>query len=95
MVIGVIGGGAAGFFAALSAKKHFPAAEVLIFEKAAKVLGKVKVSGGGRCNVTNATFDSSALSKNYPRGENFLKKAFQQFNAQSTVECGLKSAQFR
>ena len=86
MVIGVIGGGAAGFFAALSAKKHFPAAEVLIFEKAAKVLGKVKVSGGGRCNVTNATFDSSALSKNYPRGENFLKKAFQQFNAQSTVE---------
>ena len=86
MIIGIIGGGAAGFFSAVSAKKQFPHAKVIIFEKAAKVLAKVKVSGGGRFNVTNATFDSSALSKNYPRGENFLKKAFQQFNTQSTID---------
>ena len=58
MNIAIIGGGAAGFFAALSAKKHFPDYTVIIFEKSAKVLSKVKISGGGRCNVTNACFDN-------------------------------------
>lgn len=84
--VAVIGGGAAGFFAALSAKAHFPTAEVTIYEKSAKVLAKVKVSGGGRCNVTHACFDNKELSKFYPRGENQLRKAFEQFNAQSTID---------
>jgi predicted Rossmann fold flavoprotein len=86
MNIAIIGGGAAGFFAALSAKKHFPDYTVIIFEKSAKVLSKVKISGGGRCNVTNACFDNKELAKHYPRGENNLRKAFEQFNAQSTVD---------
>jgi predicted flavoprotein YhiN len=71
--VAIIGGGAAGFFSALSAKSHFPNAEVTIYEKSAKVLAKVKVSGGGRCNVTHACFDNRALSKFYPRGENQLR----------------------
>ncbi len=84
--IAVVGGGAAGFFSALSAKEHFPDAEVTLYEKSAKTLAKVKVSGGGRCNVTHACFDNRALSKFYPRGENQLRKAFEQFNAQSTID---------
>lgn len=84
--IAIIGGGAAGFFAALSVKEHFPNFQVTIYEKSAKVLSKVKVSGGGRCNVTNACFDNKQLSKFYPRGENQLKKAFEQFNPQSTFD---------
>ena len=83
--ITIIGGGAAGFFAAISAKSHFPAAQVCILEKTSKFLGKVKISGGGRCNVTNATFNNRLLSEKYPRGEKFLRKAFEQFNAQDTV----------
>ena len=86
MKITIIGGGAAGFFAALSAKSHFPDAHVCILEKTSKFLGKVKISGGGRCNVTNATFNPRLLSENYPRGEKFLRKAFELFDAQSTVD---------
>lgn len=86
MRIIVIGGGAAGFFAAISAKEHNPEAEVTILEKTSKFLGKVKISGGGRCNVTNATFNSRILSESYPRGEKFLRKAFEVFNASSMVE---------
>jgi len=86
MNIAIIGGGAAGFFAALSAKKHFPKAKVSIYEKSGKVLSKVKISGGGRCNVTHACFSNRELAAFYPRGENYLRKAFEQFNAQSTVE---------
>jgi predicted Rossmann fold flavoprotein len=86
MNIAIIGGGAAGFFAALSAKKHFPKAQVTIYEKSGKVLSKVKISGGGRCNVTHACFSNRELAAFYPRGENYLRKAFEQFNAQSTVE---------
>lgn len=84
--IGIIGGGAAGFFSAISIKDHYPDCDVTIFEKSSKTLGKVKISGGGRCNVTNATFDNKELSKFYPRGANFLRKAFEQFNAKSTME---------
>lgn len=83
--IAIIGGGAAGFFAALSAKEHFPQAQVCILEKTSKFLGKVKISGGGRCNVTHATFHNRLLAARYPRGEKFLRKAFEQFDAQSTV----------
>ena len=86
MKIAIIGGGAAGFFAALTAKRMNKKAEVVIYEKSAKVLSKVKISGGGRCNVTNATFDIGELAKHYPRGENFLKKCFFQFNSKDTME---------
>jgi hypothetical protein len=61
--VAVIGGGAAGFFAALSASEHDPSCAVFLFEKSDKVLAKVKVSGGGRCNVTNATFKTGQLIK--------------------------------
>jgi predicted Rossmann fold flavoprotein len=82
----VIGGGAAGFFAALSYKKHHPDFSVTILEKSDKLLSKVKVSGGGRCNVTHACFENSQLAKFYPRGGKQLKKAFEQFNAKDTVQ---------
>lgn len=81
----MIGGGAAGFFAALSVRAHHPQAQVVLFEKSNKVLAKVKVSGGGRCNVTNATFSPSGLAKNYPRGGKQLKRTFTQFQATDTV----------
>jgi predicted Rossmann fold flavoprotein len=84
--IAVIGGGAAGFFAAINAKHFFPHSHVVILEKSAKFLAKVKISGGGRCNVTNACFDNKLLSQHYPRGENQLRKAFEQFNVQSTID---------
>ena len=86
MKIAVIGGGAAGFFAAISCRNHFPNAQVTILEKSSKVLSKVKISGGGRCNVTNACFDNKKLSLHYPRGENQLRKVFEQFNAADTME---------
>jgi predicted Rossmann fold flavoprotein len=82
----IIGGGAAGFFAALSAKEHAPESKVLILEKSQKLLAKVKISGGGRCNVTHACFDNRLLSTKYPRGQHFMRKAFSQFDAKSTVE---------
>ncbi|WP_044200724.1 NAD(P)/FAD-dependent oxidoreductase [Flammeovirga sp. OC4] len=86
MKIGVIGGGAAGFFAAIHSAENNPEAEVHIIEKTSKVLGKVKISGGGRCNVTNVIYQPVPLSKHYPRGEKFLKKAFGHFNSQDTVK---------
>ncbi|MFT4526342.1 MAG: putative Rossmann fold flavoprotein [Bacteroidia bacterium] len=84
MKIAIIGGGAAGFFAAISAKTHHPNAKVQIFEKSQKLLAKVKVSGGGRCNVTNGTSSISELCAAYPRGGKQLKKAFHQFNTTHT-----------
>jgi predicted Rossmann fold flavoprotein len=83
--VAVIGGGAAGFFAALSAAQHHTSADVVLFEKTAKLLSKVKISGGGRCNVTHHCFSPSALSKHYPRGGKQLKKAFGTFQAADTV----------
>ncbi|MEY2792698.1 MAG: hypothetical protein RJA76_690 [Bacteroidota bacterium] len=86
MKVLVIGGGAAGFFAALSVKQHHPDAEVTILEKSTKFLAKVKISGGGRCNVCNATFNNRILAEKYPRGEKFLRQAFEQFNAKDTFD---------
>ena len=86
MRIAVIGGGAAGFFAAISAKENHPNSHIAIFEKSQKVLSKVKVSGGGRCNVTNGTTSISELAKGYPRGEKQLKKAFSVFSTTHTRE---------
>ncbi len=82
----IIGGGAAGFFGAISVATHYPDAEVVILEKNRTVLNKVRISGGGRCNVTHACFDDKILSKFYPRGGSFLRPLFKQFNAQSTIE---------
>lgn len=82
----VIGGGAAGFFCAVNAAKLNPQLKVIILEKTNKVLSKVKVSGGGRCNVTHNCFDINELSKKYPRGEKFLKKAFHWFNVSHTID---------
>lgn len=85
MKVAVLGGGAAGFFSAISCKTHHPDYDVIIYEKSGKLLSKVKVSGGGRCNVTNACFDISELSKNYPRGGKQLKKIFSIFNVADTI----------
>ena len=83
--VAVIGGGAAGFFAALSAVQHHPSAQVVLFERRPNFLSKVKISGGGRCNVTHHCFSPSALSKHYPRGGKQLKKALGTFQASDTV----------
>ncbi len=81
----IIGGGAAGFFCAVNAARINPSLKVIIVEKTGKLLTKVKVSGGGRCNVTHACFEIPALIKKYPRGTNFLKKTFHQFNTSHCV----------
>jgi predicted Rossmann fold flavoprotein len=82
----VIGGGAAGFFCAINAARMNPNLEVIILEKTNKLLSKVKVSGGGRCNTTHACFDIAEMSKKYPRGGNFVKKTFHQFFTTDTVQ---------
>jgi predicted Rossmann fold flavoprotein len=81
----VIGGGAAGFFAAIRHRACFPQHEVIILERGAAVLQKVKVSGGGRCNVTHACFDARELVKHYPRGERELLGPFTHFGPKDTV----------
>ncbi|MEO8172172.1 MAG: NAD(P)/FAD-dependent oxidoreductase [Sediminibacterium sp.] len=81
----VIGGGAAGFFCAVNAARRNPALKVILLEKSNKLLSKVKVSGGGRCNTTHACFEIPELAKKYPRGQNFLKKAFHWFNTNDTI----------
>lgn len=86
MKIAVIGGGAAGFFAAIHAAEANSKNEVTIYEKTSKLLAKVLVSGGGRCNVTHAEFDNNRLATNYPRGERALKGAFSRFSTTQTVE---------
>lgn len=82
----VIGGGAAGFFAALAAKKVNPKAKVALLEKSAALLSKVRVSGGGRCNVTHACFDPILLTKHYPRGARELLGPFNRFGPKDTIE---------
>ena len=82
----IIGGGAAGFFCAVNAAKLNPQLKITIVEKTGKLLSKVKVSGGGRCNVTHACFDILEMSKRYPRGGNFVKKTFHQFFTTDTIE---------
>ena len=81
----VIGGGAAGFFCAVNAARLNPSLEVMIIEKSGKLLSKVKVSGGGRCNVTHACFEIPEMVSRYPRGTNFLKKTFHQFFTTDTI----------
>lgn len=86
MKIAVIGGGAAGFMAAITAQSSDPKSDVVLFEKSDKVLSKVRISGGGRCNVTNACFSIKELTMKYPRGGSFLKKSFSHFFTQNTID---------
>ena len=81
----IVGGGAAGFFAALACADTGSAAEILILEKSPQFLAKVKISGGGRCNVTHACFDGREFATRYPRGERALIGPFKQFQASDTV----------
>lgn len=81
----VIGGGAAGFFGAINAAITNPNLSILILEKTNKLLSKVRVSGGGRCNVTHHCFEPTPLSKHYPRGQRELKKLFRFFQAKDVV----------
>jgi len=83
--IAVIGGGASGFFAAIHAAEANKLNEVTIYEKSSKLLSKVLVSGGGRCNVTHACFENNRLTTFYPRGERQLKSAFARFSTTDTV----------
>lgn len=85
MKIVVIGGGAAGFFAAIHASKNGNN-EVVILERSSSLLHKVKISGGGRCNVTNALYDIKQLCQNYPRGDKQLRSSFSKFNTTDTVK---------
>ena len=84
--VAIIGGGAAGFFAAISVKENNPNHQVILFEKTSKVLSKVKVSGGGRCNVTNNCTDISDLCDAYHRGGKKLKSLFYQFSTSDTID---------
>lgn len=81
----VIGAGAAGIFAALRYAELQPTHQVLVLEKSNKLLAKVEISGGGRCNVTNHLSDPEKLSKAYPRGGDFLKQAFSLFTSTDTI----------
>lgn len=82
----VIGGGAAGFFAAINCAEKNPDYKVTILEKSSSLLNKVKISGGGRCNVTHACFDARDLVKFYPRGEKQLLGPFTRFNPSNTID---------
>lgn len=82
----VIGGGASGFFAAIHAKETEPDTEVVLLEKNKNVLAKVKISGGGRCNVTHACFDPQDLVEFYPRGNKALRSVFSRFQPGDTMD---------
>lgn len=82
----IVGGGAAGFFAAITCAEAAPGADVTILEKTARPLSKVKISGGGRCNVTHACFEPNALAAHYPRGERELRGPFRAFSPSHTIE---------
>jgi len=82
----IVGGGAAGFFTAINIVEKNPKLKVAILERGSEVLSKVRISGGGRCNVTHACFEPNELVKFYPRGEKELRGPFHQFSSGDTVE---------
>jgi predicted Rossmann fold flavoprotein len=82
----IIGGGAAGIFSAVNAARLCPGLRVTVLEKTGKLLSKVKVSGGGRCNVTHACFDIREMSGRYPRGGQFVRKALYRWGVSDTVD---------
>src|SRR5690554_6691015 len=81
----VVGGGAAGMFCAVNAARN-QGLKVIVLEKSNKLLSKVRISGGGRCNVTHACFSISEMAARYPRGQRFVKKTFYQFFTPDTIE---------
>ncbi|MBS2035022.1 NAD(P)/FAD-dependent oxidoreductase [bacterium] len=81
----IVGGGAAGFFAAIELKRRQPSWQVLLLEAAARPLAKVRISGGGRCNLTHACFEVGRLVQNYPRGEKQLRSLFSRFGPAETM----------
>jgi predicted Rossmann fold flavoprotein len=83
--IAVVGGGAAGFFAAIACAEANPASEVSIYERGSEFLTKVRISGGGRCNVTHACFEARAMSERYPRGERALISPLHRFSTTDTI----------
>lgn len=84
--IAIIGAGAAGIFAAITAAETMPDAHITVWERTAQPLAKVKISGGGRCNVTHACFDPAVLIQNYPRGNKALRGPFTRFQPKDTME---------
>jgi predicted Rossmann fold flavoprotein len=82
----VVGGGAAGFFAAITAAEHNPSLSIVILEQSKEVLNKVRISGGGRCNATHACFDPKELTSFYPRGARELLGPFHTFGPTQTIE---------
>ena len=86
MNIVVIGGGAAGFFGAIACAEANPNHHVILLEKARQVLSKVRISGGGRCNVTHSCFDPAVLVQNYPRGGKALRGPFTRFQPRDTID---------
>jgi len=86
MKIAIIGGGASGFFSAIAVKENYPNYEVVIYEKSNNTLSKVKITGGGRCNVTNACSSIKELVNAYPRGNKLLKKHFTEFSTKDTMQ---------
>ncbi len=82
----VVGGGAAGFFGAIICAQQFPNHQVILLEKTRQLLAKVRISGGGRCNVTHSCFDPAQLVKNYPRGNQELRGPFSRFQPQDTIQ---------
>jgi predicted Rossmann fold flavoprotein len=83
--IAIVGGGAAGFFAAITCAEANPQNEVSIYERGSEFLTKVRISGGGRCNVTHACFEPRSMSERYPRGERALISPLHRFSASDTV----------
>ena len=84
--IAIVGGGAAGFFAAIRMKERFPLASVDIYERAQKVLAKVAITGGGRCNLTNSFDDVTDLRQVYPRGHQLMRRLFMRFDYSDAYE---------
>src|SRR5829696_8973905 len=86
MSVVIAGGGAAGFFGAITCAEVNPSARVMLYEKSPQFLAKVRISGGGRCNVTHACFDTRDFTARYPRGESALISPFHRFSAADTVK---------
>jgi predicted Rossmann fold flavoprotein len=82
----IVGGGAAGFFTAINIAEKNPKLKIAILERGKEVLSKVRISGGGRCNVTHACFEPNELVRFYPRGEKELRGPFHQFCSGDTIE---------
>lgn len=84
--VAIIGAGAAGFFTAVNAARQNPNLDITIYEKSRNILSKVRVSGGGRCNVTHHCFNPEQLARAYPRGGKMLRWSFEEFQPQNTIE---------